>query len=319
MFRFLAFFCCLCAILAIRTATPFILDPAKPSQIKITATPVSLSETDPRANQLGELHFEAGWALQSDDAMFGSLSGLVIEGNRFVSISDYGVLTRFDLKNGSLDPLPRGCGLRPYKWAQDAEALARATDGTLYIGLEVLQAICTVKAGSKVATQAQPAAMAKWRPNGGPESIALTHDGGLVVIEENRIKGDQPRDLLYFAKPPTRTGPEPVKLGYVPPEGFSPTDVNILPDGRLLVLNRNFNAIPFGFTAVLVVVEKPVYRADTVLRGREIARFVPPVLSDNFEGLATRKTPEGTEIWILSDDNFFPLQQTLLLKFNWKG
>ena len=55
------------------------------------------------------------------------------------------------------------------------------------------------------------------------------------------------------------------------------------------------------------------------LRGREIARFVPPVLSDNFEGLATRKTPEGTEIWILSDDNFFPLQQTLLLKFNWKG
>ena len=42
----------------------------------------------------------------------------------------------------------------------------------------------------------------------------------------------------------------------------------------------------------------------------------PPLIFDNFEGIAARSGAGGeTLIYLLSDDNFNPLQRTLLLMF----
>jgi hypothetical protein len=37
--------------------------------------------------------------------------------------------------------------------------------------------------------------------------------------------------------------------------------------------------------------------------------------TDNFEGIAVRETHEGTMIFMVSDDNYFTFQRTLLLQF----
>jgi len=46
-----------------------------------------------------------------------------------------------------------------------------------------------------------------------------------------------------------------------------------------------------------------------------IARFEPPVTSDNYEGLSVTIENGRPIIWIVSDDNYSLWQRTLLLKF----
>jgi hypothetical protein len=43
--------------------------------------------------------------------------------------------------------------------------------------------------------------------------------------------------------------------------------------------------------------------------------IVPPASVDNMEGLAVREDAGGTIIYLISDDNFNPIQRTLLMKF----
>ena len=50
--------------------------------------------------------------------------------------------------------------------------------------------------------------------------------------------------------------------------------------------------------------------------GEEVARIEPPMTFDNFEGIATRVGPgEQVFIYVISDDNYFFLQRTLLMEF----
>ena len=48
---------------------------------------------------------------------------------------------------------------------------------------------------------------------------------------------------------------------------------------------------------------------------QDIAWLAAPLTIDNMEGLAIRKEEGRTFIYLVSDDNFSPLQRTLLLKF----
>ena len=52
------------------------------------------------------------------------------------------------------------------------------------------------------------------------------------------------------------------------------------------------------------------------LEGEAIAVLSPPLTVDNLEGVAARRTAAGeTLIYLVSDDNFNPLQRSLLLMF----
>ncbi|MEK9725684.1 MAG: esterase-like activity of phytase family protein, partial [Rhodospirillaceae bacterium] len=47
-----------------------------------------------------------------------------------------------------------------------------------------------------------------------------------------------------------------------------------------------------------------------------IAELRPPISVDNFEGVAVRAGEDGrVYVYIISDDNFNPLQRTLLMMF----
>jgi hypothetical protein len=52
------------------------------------------------------------------------------------------------------------------------------------------------------------------------------------------------------------------------------------------------------------------------VRARELAWLASPYAVDNLEGLAARKGARGeTLLWLISDDNFNPLQRNILLMF----
>ena len=53
------------------------------------------------------------------------------------------------------------------------------------------------------------------------------------------------------------------------------------------------------------------------LVGRELGVLRPPAISENFEGIAARRAPDGgVLLYLLSDDNFTPLLRSLLLQFS---
>ena len=52
------------------------------------------------------------------------------------------------------------------------------------------------------------------------------------------------------------------------------------------------------------------------LSGTELAVLEPPVTTDNYEGISAVRQPDGkVMLYIVSDDNFWGFQRTLLLMF----
>ena len=52
------------------------------------------------------------------------------------------------------------------------------------------------------------------------------------------------------------------------------------------------------------------------VHAEELARLAEPYAVDNLEGIAAAKGPRGeTLLWLISDDNFNPLQRNILLLF----
>jgi hypothetical protein len=140
------------------------------------------------------------------------------------------------------------------------------------------------------------------------------NDGRYLIFSE---AGDGPGDsqeVMLFESDPSAAGPDPVRLGYRAPEGYAITDAAQLPDGRLILLNRRFSLVD-GVSVLISLAVAPELTAGTIIEAREIARLDPPVTVDNLEALAISNEEGRTILWIASDDNFNPLQRTLLLKF----
>ena len=58
------------------------------------------------------------------------------------------------------------------------------------------------------------------------------------------------------------------------------------------------------------------FQPGATAKPRELARLASPLAVDNLEGIAATKGPRGeTLLWLISDDNFNPLQRNILLLF----
>lgn len=301
-------------------------EPAPDRALAVRAEPVSLAPDEPGRQRVGELLFRRGWVLSSDNPDFGGISAIAPEDEGFVAISDAGGVFRFDIdaegrvSHASLYALPDGPappeGYQVRKQDRDGESLARdPATGRLWIGFEQANAIWRYGPGLLQAqAHATPEAMEDWPTNGGAEAMVRLPDGRFLVFSEEGAGPRGSRAALLFAGDPAAGNSDPVRLGYRPPEGFAVTDAAVLPDGRLLLLNRRFTFVE-GVSARLTLAELPELADGAVIEGREIARLESPLTVDNMEAMAVAERDGRTIVWIASDDNFNPLQRTLLLEF----
>lgn len=293
-----------------------------------TATPVVLCPDSPGNIRVGALVFDRGYRLRSPDPAFGGFSSLIVEGDRFLLLSDGGNIVRFrldsrgHLSDRSFAELPDGPGIGWEKSDRDSESMTRDhATGQIWVGFENANAIWAYRAGlTRALRHAAPLSMADWPSNGGPEAMVRLRSGSFLVLSETGHWGKATADHrdragIRFTADPTLGSRKGFRFSYQPPPGFNPTDMAELPDGRLLVLNRRFGW-PSGFTATLAIVNPAGIAPGKTVQGRVIARFAPPVLSDNYEGIAlVREADGGTGLWMVSDDNQSRLQQSLLLHF----
>lgn len=296
---------------------------------RIDAVQVPLDPADSARSRVGALTYLGGVRLTSSDPAFGGFSAIHVEGGKFLLLSDGGNIVRFRMGSDwrptdiRFDDLP-GPGSGWYKWERDTESLTRdPKTGKWWVGYEIRNDIARYDPGltrreayrfSRATRTSDP--MQQWDDNGGPESLVRLRDGKFIALSESTYPEGEPaqREGLLFAGDPTKRRIGVTRFRYVPPAGFSPSDMAELPDGRLLVLNRRF-AIGEWFTAKLTIVDRKAISRGAVVRGREIASFAGSLTRDNFEAVAVVREGGETILWLATDDNRSFFERSLLMKF----
>ena len=291
-----------------------------PALVGLRVEAVPLDMANPARAHLGELTFLGGWALTSNDPRFGGISAMHVEGGMVTALSDAGTVLRFAVPSGTgesrvaIAAVPRGPGSGRRKSDRDVEAMF--VDGDrVWLAFESRNQVWRYALpGWRAEAAAAPRAMRRWRRMLGAEAMTRLSDGRFLLISEasGRVAGES--DALLFAGDPAVASTSTEALRYRPPAGYRATDAALLPDGRLLILNRRFNWLE-GVSTALVLVEPGAIRPGATFEGRAIARLGWPLASDNMEALSVTREGGRTILWLASDDNFSPLQRTLLLKF----
>jgi hypothetical protein len=268
----------------------------------------------------------SGFVLKSSDPRFGGLSGLSVteDGARLVAVSDRGYWISAHLGHESdgrlagfsdwnIAPLLAPDGARLSGKLADAEGLTQDRDGSFIVSFEQVHRLWRYAPPAAIdsvpAPVPAPAALARAPANGGVEAIAALPDGRLIILTEELR---QPDGTLAGW---TLKGDRFQALDYVPSEGFVPSDCAVLKNGDLLVLERRLSALATWAASIKRVVAKSLQEG-TRIQGTEIARIEAPFTVDNFEAMAVYEDPNaGTFLYLVSDDNYFPFQHTLLLQF----
>ena len=286
----------------------------------IRAEPVALAPDDPARRRVGPLLFLAGWRLSSDEPRFGGISAIhVAEGQAF-AVSDSGALLRFPVPRRAgtaklrIDPLPPGRGETNRKSSRDSEAMLVAGD-RVWIAFERRNEVRRYRLpGWTPAGQARPPTMRDWRGNSGAEAMVRLADGRFLLLAEGRDDGAPFSEAVLFQGDPADPATRAARLRYRRPPDYRITDAALLPDGRVLLLNRRFTWLG-GFSAKLAVADARRLGPGATIVGREIADLRSPLTVDNMEALSVTREGGRTIVWIASDHNFNTLQRTLLLKF----
>lgn len=291
--------------------------------LPVVAEPLVLNSADPGQTRLGALYFLGAWRLRGADQRFGGLSSLRIAADGTVwSLSDTGTMFRFPQPGGPMAVTTLRLRPPPAKAGEemlfDSESMA-VDPGFhhIWVGYELAQKICRYAPSlTETGTCRTWPEMKNWPDTMSLESLERLPDGRFLTIAEGQTSADSHgREALLFAGDPVDPKtPHPIRFTYVPPVGYDPTDAVYLGNGRLLVLNRRATLYD-GFTAVIALVDLRGLKAGSVLKAREIARLAPPVLADNFEGMALEERDGQKILWVVSDDNHLFFQRTLLLKF----
>jgi len=199
------------------------------------------------------------------------------------------------------------------KRAGDAEALDKLSDGSFIVGFEQVHRFARYAGPepwrSRGEPQVGPREISRQPANGGIESMARLPDGSIVMISETDERSAAALRAWIGSAGTWR------EATYRRRGDYRPVDAKALANGDLLVLERAFNLLG-GFASRLVLVPALAIRPGSILDGRDLAELGPPLVSDNFEGLAVETAPDGgTFIFLISDDNRVALQRTLLLQF----
>jgi hypothetical protein len=291
----------------------------------VELTPIEVDAKHPERRNFGALTLLGAFHLQSKDKRFGGLSGLSVgKDGKLYAISDRGYWLSAKMvvdQNGDLTNLVEW-QIAPMLTAaktpvtgrlRDAEGLAQTRDGSFLVGFEGAHRIWRYSAPPNTLTSTPiavpiPSAIARAPSNGGIEGLTMLPDGRLLILTEQFQNPDGSFKGWLLDQD------QSAELSYLPAEGFRITDCAALDNGDVLVLERRY--VPFGILSVRVTrVDVKNIQPGAKLTGRELLQLEQPLAAENFEGMAVQQTTAGTMIFIVSDDNFSPFQQTLLLQF----
>ena len=251
------------------------------------------------------------WDIDRD--YFGGLSGLELsdDGTRFFVISDSGIYSQGEVlrQEGAIvgmrfDPfqfLPHPPIREDGEPSRDSEGLALTADGRVFVSYEGPAVVREEHLPDGIPTPLpRPDAFDTMQGNGSLEALAVDAEGVLYVIPERSGRAMRPFPVYRF------DGDWGVAF-HIPRTGqFVPAGADIGPDGRLYLLERDFNG--FGFST-------RIRRFGLDGSGGEVVLETGTGTHDNLEGIAVWRDALGLRITMVSDNNFRRLQRTELVEY----
>jgi hypothetical protein len=286
---------------------------------------------DPERREFGALKFRGGLELTSTQPGFGGLSSIRTfdGGTRFVIASDRGRWLRGKINYEGEPPASvSGMEIAPMLDADgkplalqgwfDTESLAD-DGGIFYVGIERVNRIVKFDFGkdgvnARAIPLDVPTEIKKLPYNKGLEAMAfvprgLPLGGTLIAISERGL--DDAGNIKGFLI----GGPSPGMFRIARSHDFDITDAAITPKGDLLILERSFSFFHGAGMRIRRVPLKQV-KPGALIHGETLFEADRSYNIDNMEGLAVHTAANGdTVLTLLSDDNFNPLQRTLLMQF----
>jgi len=309
--------------------------PADPvTRIEIRAQAIdAFDPRDTSRTRFGALTFRGGLVLNSSHREFGGVSSLRVaaDGARFLAVTDKGFWLRgrivsregrpIAITDAEMAPI-LGADGRPLNkrgW-YDTESLAEDS-GTVYVGIERVHQIVRfdyARQGLRARGQPipLPPAVKSLPSNKGLECLVMPARGQplagtLIAISERGL--DASGNILGFLIGGATSGTFTVKRS----DDFEVTDCATTPRGDLLILERRFS---WARGVAMRIRRVPLARVapGALLDGPELILADMGYQIDNMEGLSVHSGPDGRLILtLISDDNFSPLQRTILLQFTY--
>ena len=307
----------------------------KPADIESARIPLYPAHAgDKRA---GMLIYRGGLELRSGAREFGGCSDLAVndDGSEILSISDEAHWLRAHLTydaNGDLAgansaeiaPMLDMQG-RPMQGKEgDAEGLTLERPGDLYgtVAVSFERDVRVWRYDLSYGFEARPTnvPIGHWvdalHDNQQLEAITLFKPDTLLAFAETKVnEGD---DILgaMEAYPGTGATAATRMVSVVPHDPFAITSVANAPDGGIYILERRFSLLG-GLGMEIRHIAPGEIHEGARLSGKVLADLsFQDANIDNMEGITVRRGPHGeTFLYIISDDNYSPLQRTLLLMF----
>ncbi|MEM5476061.1 esterase-like activity of phytase family protein [Pacificibacter sp. AS14] len=265
-----------------------------------------------------ETQYIGSYLWTSNDPLHGGYSGLEVtdDGASFTAISDHGsiVLGRFSRNEMNVIDNITTSNLHKLKGAksdtllrklQDAEGLAIADDGEIFVSFEGSHRLWKYASNASRATELpQHPAFKALQPNSSLEALAITESGDLLTVPERSGGETVPFPIYRF------DGQEWGIPYTIPRRGnYLPVGMDIGPDGKLYLLERWFRGI--GFSSRV----RRFDMGDQTLTGEVTLLESPLGAHDNLEGIAVWYDGTGIRLTMVSDDNFKAFQVTEFVEY----
>lgn len=290
-----------------------------PLSFGITATPADLNDEDANPPLPQSVTFAGGWNLTSDNANFGGLSGIeTLSDGSLLSISDVGAFVWIGMK----DSQPDGTARLAYMLGQDGGQLSGKAEGdseglAFRDGLAIvsfernhrLEAFDLENCGANaraalVARLPSEVGGKSIDENLGAEALSVSPHGNLTYGFESLLRGPSPMGAVFADGTSALTGQyadNPRGYSFVGRDEVASSSATPI----ILTLYRSYDPIRGN---------RNIITWSTSSDRIELKR---PMLVDNFEGIAGEIGEDGRlRIWLISDNNFSPRQQTLLYAFD---
>ncbi len=266
---------------------------APPVVAALTLAPIEIS-----AAQLAPLALVGAWRLTSPEPRVGGISGLAVDGEELVALTDSGVVLRFPKRvrpqmRVQVADLPAGPGDERFKINRDSEAILRDPEGRgWWIAFENREELWLFDPSFSRALKRIAVPSGELSENSGIEGLA---GGGASILAFPEGGGS----VLEYSEERWRQ----LRLDRSTPVA----DAVRIDDRSVLLVERRLTSAGFGSALALVRREGAMFR--TVWRKR-----LPVGWRDNVEAVAAEPIAGGGHrLWIMTDNNFHPRQRTLLL------
>jgi hypothetical protein len=303
----------------------------------IQSSRIPLFPGNPAERHAGSLIYRGGLVLKSNNRAFGGWSDLAVsaDGSEMLSISDEAHWLRarltYDDKGdlagvGEAEIAPmlnmRGAPMQGKEGDAEGMTLERPNDVHSTVAVSFERDVRVWRYDLSHGLDAKPinVPIGDWvkplHDNQQLEAITLLKPDTLLAFAETKVNAGDDLLAAMESYPNTAGAPATRMLSVVPHDPFAITSAANAPDGGIYLLERRFSFLG-GVGMELRHIGPGEIHEGSRMNGEVLANLsYQDANIDNMEGVAVRRGPRGeTLLYIISDDNYSPLQRTLLLMF----